>query len=359
MSVGAIVIAAGALAVAAWLTGRLCSTTAWPQLVDHPNDRSLHAHPTPRTGGLAIWGAMVAGIAGFVLLDRTGLGSWPANRPVQMETVAWIAGMVALAGLVSFLDDRKSVPAAVRLAVHALAASGVAAGACLVVPAVTIPAIGTLSFGWMAAPVTVLFIVWMANLYNFMDGMDGLASGMTWLGFGFFSCIAGIGGHAFIFLASLLVSMSAAGFLVFNLPPARIFMGDVGSVPLGFLAGTLTVLGVHDGVFDLWAPVLIFSPFVVDATVTLFRRLLRGVKVWRAHREHYYQRLVLAGWSHRKTMLAEYALMLASGVTAMLYVNATEPIRFAILMFWLIGYVVLAWSVRAIEVKRKSELANA
>lgn len=136
-------------------------------------------------------------------------------------------------------------------------------------------------------------------------------------------------------------------------------MGDVGSVPLGFLAGTLAVLGVRDGVFDLWAPLLIFSPFIVDATVTLFRRLLRGVKVWQAHREHYYQRLVLAGWSHRKAMLAEYAVMLASGVTAMLYVNAIEPIRLAILMFWLVGYVVLAWGVRTVEVKGKSGLANA
>jgi len=349
MIAGAIVIAVGALVVAAWLTGRLCSMTAWLQPVDHPNERSLHVRPTPRTGGLAIWGGLAIGLAGSVLLERSGMRSWPADWPVQVEAGMWIAGMVVLVGLVSFLDDRKSVPASVRLAIHTLAASGAVAGAGLVVPAVMIPSVGAISLGWLAAPATVLFIVWMANLYNFMDGMDGFAGGMTWLGFGFLSGIAWIGGHTLIFLLSLLISMAAVGFLFYNRPPARIFMGDVGSVPIGFLAASLAVMGVHDGVFDLWVPVLIFSPFIVDATVTVLRRMLQGQKFWRAHREHYYQRLVLAGWGHRKTMLTEYALMLATGTTAVLYVHVTDPIRLAMLLAWVIAYAILAWGVRVVE----------
>ena len=349
MNAGAIVIAAGALAVAAWLTGRLCSMTSWLQPVDHPNERSLHARPTPRTGGLAIWGGLAVGLAGSVLLERAGMRSWPADWPVQVEIGAWIAGMVVLVGLVSFLDDRKSVPAGIRLAFHTLAASGVVAGAGLVVPAVTIPNVGTIPLSWLAAPATVLFIVWMANLYNFMDGMDGFAGGMTWLGFGFLAAIAWIGSHALIFLLSLLIAMAAAGFLFYNCPPARIFMGDVGSVPTGFLAASLAVLGVHDGGFDLWVPVLIFSPFIVDATVTVLRRMLQGQQFWRAHREHYYQRLVLAGWGHRKTMLAEYALMLATGTTAVLYVHAMDQIRLVMLLTWVFAYAILAWGVRIIE----------
>jgi UDP-N-acetylmuramyl pentapeptide phosphotransferase/UDP-N-acetylglucosamine-1-phosphate transferase len=350
MSAGAIVIAASALMAAAWLTGRLCSmTTVWLQPVDHPNERSLHARPTPRTGGLAIWGGMAVGLVGSVLLERAGMRSWPADWPIQVEVGAWIAGMVVLVGLVSFLDDHKSVPAGARLAIHTLAASGVVAGAGLTVPSVSIPTVGAIPLGWLAAPATVLFIVWMANLYNFMDGMDGFAGGMTWLGFGFLSGIAWIGSHTLIFLPSLLISMAAAGFLFYNRPPARIFMGDVGSVPIGFLAASLVVQGVHDGIFDLWVPALIFSPFIVDATVTVLRRMLQGQQFWRAHREHYYQRLVLAGWSHRKAVGVEYVLMLASGITAVLYAHATEPIRLMILSGWSAVYVILAWSVRLVE----------
>ena len=131
-------------------------------------------------------------------------------------------------------------------------------------------------------------------------------------------------------------------------------MGDVGSVPMGFLAAALTVMGVHDGVFDIWVPLLIFSPFIVDATVTLFRRLLRGERVWHAHREHYYQRLVLAGWGHPRTVLAEYLLMLACGFSAVAYTQTGEPWRLAILLWWVAAYAVLAWGVRQVESRARA-----
>ena len=108
-------------------------------------------------------------------------------------------------------------------------------------------------------------------------------------------------------------------------------------------------MGVQDGLFDLWVPLLIFSPFIVDATVTLVRRLLRGEKIWHAHREHYYQRLVLAGWGHRKTVLAEYAIMLACGVSAVAYGQAGESWRLAILLGWVAVYIFLALGVRGVE----------
>src|SRR5207248_1198403 len=124
--------------------------------------------------------------------------------------------------------------------------------------------------------------------------------GMTVLGFGIFGVIALNGGHRAFAMVSFLIMAASGGFLVHNMPPARIFMGDVGSAPLGFLAGGLALKGIHDDVFDFWVPVLVFSPFIADATTTLLRRLMRGEKVWQAHREHYYQRLVLSGWTHRK-----------------------------------------------------------
>ena len=111
----------------------------------------------------------------------------------------------------------------------------------------------------------------------------------------------------------------------------------------------LAVMGTHDRLFDIWVPLLIFSPFIVDATVTLVRRLLRRERVWRAHREHYYQRLVLAGWGHRRTMLVEYALMLACGMTAVVYGQSGEPVRLALLLGWMGLYLLFAWGVRRVE----------
>ena len=116
---------------------------------------------------------------------------------------------------------------------------------------------------------------------------------------------------------NLSIAAAAAAFLVFNFHPARIFLGDAGAVPLGFLAAALGLIGWLQGDWTWWFPVLVFAPFIVDASVTLARRLLRRERVWRAHREHYYQKLVRLGWGHRRTALAEYALMLTTGVLAL------------------------------------------
>ena len=291
MTLGALGLLALVFLSAFSLTRLLCSQASKFTLLDHPNPRSLHTEPIPRTGGQAIFGSMTLGLVLSLMLDWSGAGS-PGTR-------LWILGVTLVVGAVSFWDDRTSVSPVLRLGVHALAAAGVVWGAGLLVNTVTVPFLGTLSLGWTAVPVTIIFFMWMTNLYNFMDGMDGFAGGMTVLGYGFLGYMAWHSGHQFIMLLSFVIAASAGGFLLYNLPPARIFMGDVGSVPMGFLAAALTVMGVHDGVFDIWVPLLIFSPFIVDATVTLFRRLLRGERVWHAHREHYYQRLVLAGhWKH-------------------------------------------------------------
>jgi UDP-N-acetylmuramyl pentapeptide phosphotransferase/UDP-N-acetylglucosamine-1-phosphate transferase len=293
----------------------------------------------PRTGGLAIFVSVALGLLLSLVLKWSSIT--PAGR--------WILGATLVLAIVSFWDDRASLSPGLRLGTQALSAAGVAWGAGLTMHTILVPLVGTVSLGWFAAPVTILFLIWMANLYNFMDGMDGFAGGMTVVGYGFLAYLAWRGGHQLILLLSLLVAGAAAGFLWYNVPPARIFMGDVGSVPLGFLAAALALLGVRDGVFDVWVPLLIFSPFVVDATVTLVRRLLRGEKIWLAHREHYYQRLVLAGWGHRRTVLVEYLLMLAAGVTAVVYGQTGESLRLTILVGWMSVYMVLAWGVHWVE----------
>ncbi|MGH8746214.1 MAG: glycosyl transferase, partial [Burkholderiales bacterium] len=133
-----------------------------------------------------------------------------------------------------------------------------------------------------------------------------------------------------------------AAFLVRNFPPARIFMGDVGSVPLGFLAGALGLIGWNDGVWPLWFPLLVFAPFVCDATLTLLKRLARGERVWQAHREHYYQRLVRMGFGHRGTALIEYAVMLGCGAASVYACNRGTGVQVAVLAGTIVVLVAIA-----------------
>jgi len=342
-----------------WMTGRLCSPASKFYLLDHPSNRSLHVTPTPRTGGIAILSSLVVGL---IMTQLVGLfGMYPRDITAQTYAVAttWAMGLVLFIGAVSFWDDRAGLPPGVRFAVQGVAAAGLVWGAGVTVNAISVPLLGTLPLGWLAIPGTILGLMWMTNLYNFMDGMDGLAGGMTVLGFGFLSYVAWTGEHPAIAILALLISGATGGFLYYNLPPARIFMGDVGSVSLGFLAGALSVMGIYNGLFDMWVPLLIFSPFVADATVTLIRRLLRGERLWQAHREHYYQRLVLAGWGHRGTMVAEYVLMLTCGLSAMVYVCVGEAWRLAILMGWIATYVILALTISKAEQHPREPRARA
>jgi sterol desaturase/sphingolipid hydroxylase (fatty acid hydroxylase superfamily) len=133
-------------------------------------------------------------------------------------------------------------------------------------------------------------------------------------------------------------------------------MGDVGSVTLGFLAGTLALLGVRDGVFDVWVPVIVFAPFIADATVTVLRRAIRRETLWEAHRTHYYQRLVLHGWSHRKTVLAEYALMLFCGGAAMTFQQGTGAARMVVIGVCLVVFASLAVAVHLAERRGKARV---
>lgn len=347
MSVYNLIIAAVVLLLSSWMTKHLSLTSSRLRWLDHPNERSLHATPTPRTGGLAILGSLAIGI----LLESARMFSG-ARISVQPGAGFWIVAMALFIALVSLWNDWSELSPTVRLLFHAMAAAGVALGAGVSVDAVNLPFLGLIHFGWLGIPLTVLVLMWMTNLYNFMDGMDGFAGGMTVLGFGFLSYLAWTGKNYFIAWMALLIVCAAIGFLLYNRPPARIFMGDVGSTLLGFLAGALSLLGVRQGLFEIWVPVLIFSPFIVDATVTLLRRLLRGAKVWQAHREHYYQRMVLIGWSHRRTVFAEYLLMFACGLSAVAYNRAGETTRLALLLAWLFIYFALALSVRMVEHKR-------
>jgi len=355
------VVAAFLLVLSSWLTRHLSSPSSRLYFLDYPNERSLHSHPTPRTGGIAVLGSLFAGLlltyAGHVsgwLHD----GLWAHSDPLQMQQIRWILLLTLCIAAVSFADDRVGVPPGIRFGVHAVVAGSVVFVAGAKIDAITIPLIGTWVPGDTAALLTTLFIIWIVNLYNFMDGMDGFAGGMTVFGFGFLSCSAWIGGSETLAMLALFISAAACGFLVYNMPPAKIFMGDVGSISLGFLAGALSVVGICAGVFDVWVPILIFSPFIMDATATLFRRLFEGKKIWLPHREHYYQRLVLSGWGYKKTVWAEYVLMCVCGCGAILYAFLGDGARLILLCVWGMLYAGLMVWVRMVEREVSRKVSN-
>ncbi len=332
-------ITAVAFSVAALLTRVFSTPESWLSILDHPNERSLHLQPTPRTGGVAILAGFFSAIPVWLL--ATG----GANM------VAWLIAGSGVIATVSFLDDWRGLPVVVRLFGHVVGASLVVLGAGLTLPFL-LPGMSVTWPVWLIFGMSILFLVWMVNLYNFMDGMDGFAAGMALIGFGTFALLGLLGGNHPFAILSLAIAAAAAGFLLFNFPPARIFMGDTGSASLGLLAGGFTLWGVRDGVFPFWAAVLVFSPFIVDASATLARRLFRGERIWQAHKSHYYQRLVQSGWGHKKTVLYEYVLMMACGLSALLAQHLDFQWQVALIIFWCLVYSLLMIGIHRTEEKR-------
>jgi UDP-N-acetylmuramyl pentapeptide phosphotransferase/UDP-N-acetylglucosamine-1-phosphate transferase len=282
--------------------------------LDIPNHRSLHAIPVPRSGGVGI----VVGVA---------VAAISVSPPAAIVFAA--TGLAAI----SWWDDNHSLGVKVRFAAQFFAAT-------VVVMMGPVP-----EWGWVGMFGMILAIVWMTNLYNFMDGANGLAGGMAVVGFGAYAFAAQSVGGIDLALFCAALSAAAAGFLVFNFDPARVFMGDVGSIPLGFLAATLGLHGIANGSWPAWFPLLVFSPFIADATVTLVKRAVRGAKVWEAHREHCYQRLVACGWSHRLLAIRAYSLMLLLAAVACAVLRQPVPVQLTVLAVIAFGYAFLLWFI--------------
>jgi UDP-N-acetylmuramyl pentapeptide phosphotransferase/UDP-N-acetylglucosamine-1-phosphate transferase len=294
-----------------------------------PDARSLHERPTPSGGGAAVILVLAVADAGLRLFRPSG-----APAPWLLPHPNLIAAVLLLAAI-SWADDRRPLAPLLRLVVH-VGAAALALGSALTPPLAPLAAVAVL-----------LLIVWCINLFNFMDGMDGFAGGMAVIGFGALGLFARSGGSAPLALTCFAIAAASGGFLVWNFPPARIFLGDVGSAPLGFLAAVCALWGVGAGAFGAAVPLLVFAPFWVDATLTLARRALRRERIWEAHRTHAYQRLARAGWGHRRTTLAEYALMLACALAAALYESGSASRR-----AWILGAVALAFALLVGLVRR-------
>lgn len=258
-------------------------------LMDIPNDRSSHTRPTPRGGGIAIVMGSGAGLLVALVMEESSL---PPAAVAMLAAAGLVAG-------ISLLDDLRPLAPVVRLGTHVVAAL-VVVGQLELPGEVDLPGTGTIPIRPVALAMTVVWIVGVTNIYNFMDGIDGLAAGQgvvagaTW-------GVAGLAtGDQFMAAAGLAIAASCAIFLARNWAPARIFMGDAGSAFLGFSFASLPLLAAGGPLGRRAWPIgaVVLLPFLFDATLTLLRRLRRGENVLQPHRTHLYQRLVVAGAGH-------------------------------------------------------------
>ncbi|MDD3288070.1 MAG: glycosyltransferase family 4 protein [Alphaproteobacteria bacterium] len=301
-----------AYAVIAVASAMLCCLLTWlirrtlinNSLLDIPNERSMHQDPVPRGGGLAIMAVIISGMA---LAMNVGGHVWLIVATLMLIAISW-------------LDDRKDVRVELRLGVHILAAG---------IGSMALPMDATIFNGmipfWLDRAIAVLAWAWFLNLYNFMDGIDGIT------GVESISIAIGVGavlyflgfGDMFDYTLISVITGACIGFLVFNWHPARIFMGDVGSIPLGFLTGYLLLkTGMQ---YHLMAALILPLYYLADSGITIALRLLRKEKIWQAHRQHFYQRATQYFKEHDKTVkligLANAALI----GTAMISINDPWP----------------------------------
>ncbi|WP_207457904.1 glycosyltransferase family 4 protein [Azospirillum sp. SYSU D00513] len=295
----------GLCGIAAWrLSPAVLRYLTERRILDVPNARSSHQKATPRGGG---WAIVLTALPALALIGAA-YGWLGQILPVLTGAAALIA--------VSWVDDRRTLSARLRFAVQAAC---VALG-LLVLPADALVLQGLLPW-WADRALTALAWLWFINLYNFMDGIDGLAGSETVLiGTGIASLSLAVGAFPPLGVAGAALAGAAAGFLTHNWSPARMFMGDVGSVPLGYLLGFLLISLSLEG---HWIAALILPAYyLTDATVTLLRRALRGEEVWKAHREHFYQRAADGIKRHDRVVLTIIAYSLGLVAAAVLSPSA-------------------------------------
>jgi len=306
LAFGAVLVAGGS-GVVTWLLRKYALRNA---VLDIPNSRSMHLVATPRGGGLAI---VLVGTIAALILSGLGVLAWRV-------TIGVAGGGLAVAGI-GWLDDHTPMRNSVRAGIHVVAAVW---ALCWLggFPAITwgrhVIALG--GFGWLLG---VLAIAWATNLYNFMDGIDGLAGGEAGVVCAAMASLLASAGATGLALLTLAIGSAALGFLVFNWSPAKIFMGDVGSGYLGFTLAAIAFASERRGAvpFVLWA--LVLGVFITDATLTLFERMARGERWYAGHRQHVYQRLVARGFTHVQVTLA--ILLIDVALACLCAEAATRP----------------------------------
>lgn len=303
-------------------------------VMDVPNHRSAHVRPTPKSGGIAVVVTFLIGIAVVYATSRFA-------RPLEHTLLGFIAAAIGIA-VVSFIDDVKPRSFLFKLVAQVLAAL-VVLGFGLVVRNLSIPGLGEVELGVWAYPLTLVWIIGLTNAVNFMDGINGLAGGVCGLGAALLAVFAYAAGAQFVYLSALILAASAAGFLVFNFPAGRIFLGDVGSQFLGFNLAVLAVIATQPDqgrLSFIVVPFLMFA-FIFDVAFTLVRRILAGENPAEAHHGHLYQVLGRSGVSRNLVTLFHYGFVLLQAAAAALFLDEGARLNLAAVLVLLaaqLGY---------------------
>jgi UDP-GlcNAc:undecaprenyl-phosphate/decaprenyl-phosphate GlcNAc-1-phosphate transferase len=315
------------------------------RIIDVPNDRSSHFVPMPKSGGIAIVATFSAGA--FIMFV---LGNNPLIR--ERYFVGFVISALLIAG-VALYDDIKAKPLMVKLAAQLLGI-GLALALGIVIDVVMLPFSGAVALGAWAYPLSFFWMFGMTNAFNFMDGVDGLAAGVAVLVSAFFCAITYTQGSTLVYITSYTLLAGSLGFLIYNVPPARIFMGDVGSAFLGFAFAVLAIIAArYDQAHTSFMvmPLLLFN-FIYDTLFTFVRRLFRGDRVLEAHRTHLYQLVNRLGYSHRAVSFMQYAMCLAQGIAAIWMVSISGGERMLVFLPFLLGHIVYSYVVVAAAKRR-------
>ncbi|MDD2704328.1 MAG: MraY family glycosyltransferase [Acidocella sp.] len=314
---------------------------------DRPDTRKAHTYTTPKSGGVGI---VCAFLLGVLLLYRYG----QVSRLAEGYFIGVIAAAVLMAA-VSLLDDLLNLSFLVKLATQFVAAAAAAASG-LWVHSLALPYYGEMELGWAGLPLTMFFLLFVTNAMNFIDGLNGLAAGVTLIACLFLAGIAGLHGGFFVYTASLLLAGGVLGFLPYNFPRGKIFMGDVGSQFCGFM---LALFGVAATRFQGVPLSFLLVPFLLsgvlyDVAFTLIRRLVAGENIAKAHNGHLYQVVRRAGMDARLVAVIHWGFAVIGGATAVAFLNAPSAWRLPIGLAPLA--VQLGWTAYVIRRTRKAAL---
>jgi len=316
---------------------------------DRPDARKAHTQVTPKSGGVGIVAAFLLGV---LLLYQYG----QVSRLPEGHFLG-IIGAAVLMALVSFIDDLFDVSFLIKLAAQFFSAA-VAVAAGLWVHVFALPYWGPVDVGLLGIPLTFAFILFVTNAMNFIDGLNGLAAGVTLIACLFLAGVAAVYGGFFVYTAALLLAGGVLGFLPFNFPRAKIFMGDVGSQFCGFM---LALFGIAAARYEsaplsfLLVPLLL-SGVLFDVAFTLIRRILAGENIARAHRGHLYQIAARAGVDPRLVAIIHWAFVLIGGLTAIGFLLAGAGWKLPVLL--LPVAVQLVWAGYVILAARRAKLTD-
>jgi UDP-GlcNAc:undecaprenyl-phosphate GlcNAc-1-phosphate transferase len=306
--------------------------------IDCPNHRTIHQVPTPRLGGVAIFGALCLSV-GILLAASPEIRDWILADLVKAAGLLVGLTIVFVLGV---FDDFRSLNEYVKFPVQILAATIVYAVGFRA-DAVGVPWDGAVSLGVLTYPVTILWVVGITNAINLIDGLDGLAAGVSAIASTTICLIALSLGHAPVALLTAVLSGVLVGFLFFNFHPAKLFMGDSGSLVLGFSLATVALQGVQKGstAFALLVPIVVMAVPIADTLTAIVRRLATGRWPFAADREHFHHRLLWKGLNQTRAVLCLYAVSAACGVAAYVMAVGTPGVSWAVVLTVAVGGILL------------------